>query len=306
MGKGGEAKPAPGELKRRIERHPRLGPIPKVLYEDAATNVPSTPYYDALNRRVDEIVAKARAAAKEPEIHILVAGDGALVYPNRIVWLPWVMGAVALYLCTTAPSLKGFLCMLPAMYLGYDFYSGVLHVALDDPKNLQGIKSYILFQGCLEFQWHHAIPYDGASKPFIACCADLNIIVLILMVLNCGLLGYTSGTRAALTGLKLFFAYFGQYCHRAAHTPKSKRPKWVQVLQSTGFMTPQAKHNGHHRPPHDENFCLIGKMDPAVNGLIKLCGTNDWVWFGLWLGLSCCDVALVHRGLARVAPGLFP
>ena len=245
-----------------------MKPIPKVLYEDAATNVPSTPYYDALNRRVDEIVAKARAVAKEPEIHILVAGDGALVYPNRIVWLPWVMGAVALYLCTTAPSLKGFLCMLPAMYLGYDFYSGVLHVALDDPKNLQGVKSYILFQGCLEFQWHHAIPYDGASKPFIACCADLNIIVLILMVLNCGLLGYTSGTRAALTGLKLFFAYFGQYCHRAAHTPKSKRPKWVQVLQATGFMTPQAKHNGHHRPPHDENFCLIGKMDPAVNGLI--------------------------------------
>ena len=118
MGKGGEATP---ELKR--ERHPRLKPIPKVLYEDAATNVPSTPYYDALNRRVDEIVAKARAVAREPEIHILVAGDGALVYPNRIVWLPWVMGAVAGYLCTTAPSLKGFLWMLPAMYLGYDFYA---------------------------------------------------------------------------------------------------------------------------------------------------------------------------------------
>ena len=77
-----------------------------MLYEDAATNVPSTPYYDALNRSVDEIVAKARAVAKEPEIHILVAGDGALVYPNRIVWLPWVMGAVAGYLCTTAPSSK--------------------------------------------------------------------------------------------------------------------------------------------------------------------------------------------------------
>ena len=224
MGKGGEAKPEPGALKRRIERHPRLGPIPKVLYEDAATNVPSTPYYDALNRRVDEIVAKARAVAREPEIHILVAGDGALVYPNRIVWLPWVMGAVAGYLCTTAPSLKGFLWMLPAMYLGYDFYSGVLHVALDDPKNMQGIKSYILFQGCLEFQWHHAIPYDGASKPFIACCADLNIIVLILMVLNCGLLGYTSGTRAALTGLKLFFAYFGFSLRaRAACTSRSER-----------------------------------------------------------------------------------
>ena len=147
MGKGGEAKPEPGTLKRRIERHPRLEPIPKVLYEDAATNVPSTPYYDALNRRVDEIVAKARAVAREPEIHILVAGDGALVYPNRIVWLPWVMIAVAGYLCTTAPSLKGFLWMLPAMYLGYDFYSGVLHVALDDPKNMQGINPTFCSRG---------------------------------------------------------------------------------------------------------------------------------------------------------------
>ena len=49
--------------------------------------------------------------------------------------------------------------MLPAMYLGYDFYSGVLHVALDDPKNLQGVKSYI--SGVLGVQWHHAIPDGG-------------------------------------------------------------------------------------------------------------------------------------------------
>ena len=300
MGKGGERKPELGA------RHPRLTPIPKALYENAATNVPSTPYYKTLNARVDEIVAKTCEATAEPEIHILVAGDGALVYPNRITWLPYVMCLVAGYLCTTAPSLKAFVCMLPVMYLGYDFYSGVLHVALDDPKNMAGVKSYVLFQGCLEFQWHHAIPYDGSSKPFVACCADLNIIVLILMVLNCGVLGYRSGTKAALTGLKLFFAFFGQYCHRAAHTPKSKRPQWVQFLQATGFMTPQAKHNGHHRPPHDANFCLIGKMDLPVNWLLKTCGTNDWVWFGLWLGLSCSEVALAHRGLAYLAPGLFP
>ena len=123
---------------------------------------------------------------------------------------------------------------------------------------------------------------------------------MILMVMNCGLLGYTSGVPACLTGLKLFMAYFGQYCHRAAHTPKSKRPALVQFLQKWGIMTSQAKHNGHHRPPHDANFCLIGMMDGPVNLLLKVFGTNDWLWFGFWLGLSLTDVKITEKLLAPV------
>ena len=176
MGKGGEATPA---LKKGIERHPRLKPIPKVLYEDAATNVPSTPYYDALNRRVDEIGAKARAVAREPEIHVLVAGDGALVYPNRIV--ATVMGAVAFYLCTTAPRLS-FL-MLPAMYLGYDFYSGVLHAWMIR-RTCKVLNHTFYFRGAWSSSGTTPSPTTG-PRSRLSRRADLNIIVLILMVLNC-------------------------------------------------------------------------------------------------------------------------
>ena len=76
-------------------------------------------------------------------------------------------------------------------------------------------------------------------------------------------------------------------------------------MQSPGFMTPQAKHNGHHRPPHDANFCLIGKMDPVVNAMLRVFGTNDWLWFGIWLALSVCDVAAVHALLRLAAPSTF-
>ena len=103
-------------------------------------------------------------SGKAPELHVLIAADGALVYPNRWTWCPAVFLGIAAALCCTAPSLKVFLVSIVPMYLTYDFYSGVLHVALDDPRNMSGIKSFILFQGCLEFQWHHAIPYETRAE----------------------------------------------------------------------------------------------------------------------------------------------
>ena len=164
MGKGGKRRLT---LKRLGERHPRLKPIPRVLYEDAATNVPSTPYYDALNRRVDEIVAKARAVAKEPEIHILVAGDGALVYPNRIVWLPWVMGAVAYICARRRPPLKvSSACCRPCTWATTSTAACCTsRWRSEEPAGRQVL--HFISGVSWTFQWHHAIPYARASKPFI-------------------------------------------------------------------------------------------------------------------------------------------
>ena len=55
-------------------------------------------------------------------------------------------------------------------------------------------------------------------------------------MVNCVALGYTTGTAAALTGLKLFGAYFGQYCHRSAHTPKSKRSTMTTRLATMALV----------------------------------------------------------------------
>jgi hypothetical protein len=39
-----------------------------------------------------------------------------------------------------------------------------------------------MFQGCLEFQWHHEIPRDIVHKGLLSSCADLNVVVLANMI----------------------------------------------------------------------------------------------------------------------------
>lgn len=174
-------------------RDPLLAAVPREVYMDAASNVPSASYYKDLNDKVADIIERQRTGAKTAppvELSHVVAADGALVYPNRYLWMVWVYSAVAIYLICQAPSPAAVLLGVSAMYLCYDVYSGVTHVN-DDQRNLAGLKSYILFQGCLEFQWHHAIPVDITKKSFVACCADLNIVVAVSVVINCVALGYS-------------------------------------------------------------------------------------------------------------------
>lgn len=304
MGKGGELPPR--QRTSASGRDARLAGVDARLYEDAAANVPAAPYYKALNDKVDKIVASSGGAKRaDTELAHVVAGDGALVYPNRYLWAVPLYLCVALYLISRAPSLLAVVLGLVPTYLCYDVYSGVTHVNLDDSRNLKGLKSYLLFQGCLEFQWHHAIPPDITMKPFVAVCADLNVMVLVNVAINVGLLGYTTGAPAMLTGLKLFGAYFGQLCHRSAHTPKHKRPAAFQALMDAGIMCPQHKHLNHHKAPHDKNFCLVGYCDVLINAMLRVCGTNDWLWFAIWITWTTTDVFVVSKILAYAAPSVF-
>lgn len=293
MGRGGRAaKPAR-----------EAGLPPKFLYTPADGNKPAADYYVELNDKVQAVLKNVRPG-EEQDLSARVARDGALVYPNRYIWCVALLAALGCYLLTLG-GVAGVLLGLVPMYLCYDFYSGVLHVNLDDERNLCGLKSIILFQGCLEFQWHHAIPFDISRKDYLACCADLNVVVLVNAAANLAVMGLYRGPGACLVGLKLLFAYFGQYCHRSAHTPKHKRPALASALMRMQIMTPQEVHLNHHRPPHDQNFCLVGKCDPIVNGLLYLLGRNDWVWFSMWLFLTIFDVALVHKAMAYAFPAVF-
>ena len=80
------------------------------------------------------------------------------------------------------------LCSLTS-YLGYDLYSGILHVMMDHPDN---ISMPILGQACLEFQWHHTIPSDIVRKDFIYVCGDINMAVVILVPIYVCVLGINS------------------------------------------------------------------------------------------------------------------
>jgi hypothetical protein len=86
------------------------------------------------------------------------------VYQERshaAVYFFWAVIAACLCL---SPSPAYLALSLGLMLVYVDFYGAVLHVVLD---HAPFVDLPIISAGCLEFQWHHAIPSDIVSKPFV-------------------------------------------------------------------------------------------------------------------------------------------
>ena len=140
---------------------------------------------DVLNARVDAIVEKyvkegshsvnpVNTAGTAPEI-LYILRTRSSVYKSRSISLPPFIALSScltlLYFLFTHPL--SCLCSIATMFLYYDFFSGVLHIVLDEPTFI-GLP--ILGEPCLEFQWHHHIPDDLTQKSFLEVCGDLNLV----------------------------------------------------------------------------------------------------------------------------------
>jgi ubiquitin-conjugating enzyme E2 variant len=192
--------------------------------------------------------------------------------------------------------LVSLLCIL-TMFIGYDLYSGILHVVFDHPSN---IAIPILGQPCLEFQWHHSIPDDIVRKSFIDVCGDLNVVILIVMIINLYLLPITTNPIALYLGaLKLGMAYFGQFSHRSAHSVGKSLPKISKLLQQYGIMISQKDHMDHHTPPYSIDYCLIGVCNPIIDALRKVT-TSNTIWLSVFLVWSVWDLYLLTQLVTHV------
>lgn len=229
---------------------------------------------------------------------------GVPIYEVRTGYLPFVYMAIASGMIaygTSHTSLATTLLCGIAMFVLYDFYSGILHVVLDCPAN---IALPVIGQPCLEFQWHHSIPDDIVRKPFVDVVGDLNVVCFILMVIHITFSSKmcTDPVALTLTGFKLFMAYFGQFSHRSAHDVNGKNPV-VKALQKAGLMISTRNHQSHHKPPHDKDFCLIGVCNPIFN-VARTAIPNDRVWLVLFTLWTFFDVKLATMTLTSVAQAL--
>jgi len=242
-----------------------------------------------LNARVDEITAKDAGSMKEhPEALAAVKG-GTVVYQQRSEVFVGGLLMVLFYCFATSPSLAYTAMALAIMYFYVDFYGAVLHVVLDHPPF---ITMPIIGPGCLEFQWHHAIPNDIVSKPFVQVCGDLNLVALLhvvwLIVINGGLGNRAANTMAAA---KLAMAYLGQWAHRMAHTPHSQRPEWVRAAQSLGALVSPILHKAHHTT-YDDGFPILSGVTAPVVSAFNHWVPNRYLWLWAFAVLSLADVQL--------------
>ena len=261
----------------------------------------------ALNAQVAvaQAAALARFAAGDQKVlfrgtlspEFAAVRDGATVYHNRHVWLVVVLALVAVGLALQSLRVGpvAFLACGAVVFVLYDLFSGVLHIVLDHPGF---IHFPVLGPACLEFQWHHQIPTDIASKPYMQVCGDLSMTICILMTWYVLILNTPIGL--SLLGFEVLFAYYGQMAHRMAHTPKNRRPGWVIALQDSGVMLSQAAHNSHHRTFTD-TFCIgSGWCNPLLTFLIGNVMSSRNGWLVVFLSAGLFDLVLVRWGLAAV------
>jgi len=153
-----------------------------------------------------------------------------------------------------------------------------------------GIRGLLLMKPALEFQWHHVIPTDIATRPLWMTFADLSPLVVGLFVYHVLLCRYTNPMVMCALGWKLIMAYFGQFSHRTSHLPKSKVTGLSKKLQEWGITLTHEGHRVHHREG-SEKFCLLGIMNPFVDGMRKVT-TNTDVWALILAVLLLGDIAV--------------
>ena len=263
---------------------------------------------DLLNARVQKITTKAIQESKESgeplalefvhaqkQMTTLTAGFPVYQLRSALLVYIYAIGAACLIIrgALMIHPLITAMCVI-TMLVGYDFYSGILHVVFDHPDN---ISIPILGQPCLEFQWHHAIPYDIVQKDFVDVCGDLNIAVMILIPLYCTTLDVNNGVAMVMGGLKLWMAYFGQFSHKSAHVHGSTQAMW---LQKCGLMISPKEHKAYHKPPHDIDFCLIGVCNPLIDALRRVT-THNGIWVSLFCFWSIFDLACYVRVVDAIA-----
>lgn len=282
---------------------------------------------DALNRLVDKKIELIVADCKKkgnplpPEVAaVLATGKPAEVYKERWTILPVFNALFCIYNLSKAMIYGDALQTLVAfsfVYVYFDFFSGVLHVLHDNPVLM---KVPITHDPCLEFQWHHHIPQDIASKSFLEVCGDLNLIIISLLIVffapavgpfKYGF-GYTlekTPMAASIGYSKCLMAYFGQLSHSMSHMPPHRRPSWVKFLQNNTIMLNPKQHSVHHKS-YDDNFCIgNGWFNPVMTKLLKFTNsthrffggssnTNALFWLTFFVTILFVDVSVIAYGFS--------
>ena len=215
------------------------------------------------------------------------------IYQHRSRLIIAVYIAIALRGLLMAPSVIFCLTAMVLMVVLVEFYGGVLHIVLDNPDY---INLPLIGRGCLEFQWHHLIRQDIATKPFLDVCGDLNVLMFTHLCVLGLTLGFTDPEAQFVWACLVFLAYWGQFSHRQAHMPGTNTPSWISWAQAHGLLLAPPRHRRHHESYDCEYPILSGfaaplleALDPAFRALRHawlvtfVCYSLGLVWIGTML-----------------------
>jgi len=253
---------------------------------------------DWLNTLVRRRIAQARAEGGTlPEEMAWVAENHHSVYQRRFKPFVLLILALSVYGIAQSSNAVALLATFVAMYFYIDFYSGVLHVVLDNPRF---VRLPLIGVPCVEFQWHHTFAYDISTRRLLDVWGDLNVLLLIKSLFLFGIFGF-SRTAFMVAGVGYFWGYANQFSHRLTHTAPRHRPKTAVWLQEHHVLLPPAVHQIHHSH-YDRSFPVLSGHSRGLIGAMLRIVPNGFPWLALFVVLTALDLVAVAWLVERIWP----
>ncbi|CAL1354278.1 unnamed protein product [Linum trigynum] len=271
---------------------------PLITIRSAAAT--TTPFKNNQNQNQNqkELVAVLQPQHRTPHIYLTTTDPGLTSTWTHRAWLATGCAAVLFSLLKaailSARTRTSWLQPLLACYTGYvlaDLGSGLYHWAIDN----YGDKTTPVLGAQLEAaQGHHRWPWTITRRQCannvhaLARAVALSVLPLSVMCNNPAVLGFL-GTFAGCV-------MFCQQCHAWAHGTRSRLPPVVAALQDAGVLLSRVRHQGHHRPPYNSNYCIVSGMWNGVldeNKVFEVLEKVVYVKLGVkpksWSGLDYSD-----------------
>ena len=259
---------------------------------------------DRLNSLVDEkvleFIAESKRTGLPVPLEVAAVMNGNVVYKKNLMWVPIVFATISFsilgYHIRSHPL--SVIVSFIVSFFWYDVFSGILHKSLDNPDF---IALPIFREPCLEFQWHHHIPQDLVSKPFLQVCGDLNLTISILFsmyLLPYVGMSFRTPMALCLVAAKILMAYFGQLCHTMSHMPSTRRPLWVSWAQEHGLMINAKDHLKHHKE-YTDHFCIGSGLSNITLSYFFGISNNKWFWLLVFATTLFVDVPIFNHFLCH-------
>ena len=251
---------------------------------------------DWLNVLVQKRLAKARVEGEPLSAEVAwVAEHDHEVYRKRFKPVVFLVLALIVYGITQTTEPLVLLLTFLVFYFYIDFYSGVLHVVLDNPRF---VNLPLIGVPCVEFQWHHTFPYDISTRRLLDVWGDLNVLLIAKTLILFALCGFST-TALTVAGMGCAFGYANQFSHRLTHTAPGKRGGVASWLQKRHVLLPPALHQRHHTD-HTQSFPVLnGHSRGLIQQMLRIM-PNGYCWLGLFLMLSAFDLVAVVWLLDRL------
>ncbi|MCD7472380.1 Fatty acid desaturase 4, chloroplastic [Datura stramonium] len=137
-------------------------------------------------------------------------------------------------------------------YVLSDLASGIYHWGID---NYGSAETPVFGSQIDAFQGHHKWPWTITRRQFannlhaLARAVTFTVLPIDLLCNDPAILCFVGVFSGCIM--------FSQQFHSWAHGTKSKLPSIVLALQDAGILVSRSQHAAHHRPPYNNNYCIV-------------------------------------------------